>query len=124
MLEQQKNEQVDSQQYYRQIQLNEALNLLDEITDEDPEQIEEVFESLEICTKAYLERDKEITHTTVINIIRDIRTFTNSQGDQSLFYLTDVICDKILLAFKGMPLEYFENFSEFLGTCRTKYLSQ
>lgn len=78
-----------------------------------------MFNSLKLCTEAYLEKH-DLDEKTIINIVKDLRFYLNPHQNQNLYYFTDIIADSILIQFRGIDKTNTSEFLEFLGSCEER----
>lgn len=78
-----------------------------------------MFESLKLCTEAYLEKHP-LDQKTIVNIVKDLRTYLNPHDNVNLYHFTDNIADSILLKFKGISKEEFSELCKFIEDCKSR----
>lgn len=76
-----------------------------------------LFNSLRICTESYINARGTLTMAAIVNIVKDLTTFLNSHGNENLTHFTDLICDNILLHFKGMEASDLPSFNDYTYAC-------
>jgi hypothetical protein len=118
MLEQQKVYEMDREQHNRVVINSNIKKLIDEwhicpFSDDAAG----LFQSLRICTESYVNGKGQLTMSVIANIVWDLREVLNSHCNKNLTHFTDLICDSILLEYKGITPVDLPDFNNLTFEC-------